>query len=169
MYSTVGAPYFEPWSCVEFRNFRALLSPNDGLGHQFKKTKHKQHRVAESKCLSVVRRSPGPVAQPHVDRCDAQRPLGLSAASPLTLLALLKRKPIPGAKATIANSCRRRQHWRRIGKWCGSDGGDQSARSDAVERTRHWWNVCTPLNLLDMPKLCAPLKLLTPTKLCMPR
>ena len=47
------------------------------------KDKHNQHRVAESRGQSVSWRSPVPalVAQPHVDRCNAQRPLGLSILS----------------------------------------------------------------------------------------
>jgi hypothetical protein len=42
-----------------------------------RKDKYNQHRVAETKCLLVAWRSPVPalVAQPHVDRCNAQRPL----------------------------------------------------------------------------------------------
>ena len=70
---------------------RSLIVGNISAFLNFRlKDKHLINWAAENRCQSVAWRSPVLVlvVQPHVDRCDAQRPLCLSAASPLTLPAI---------------------------------------------------------------------------------
>jgi hypothetical protein len=65
------------------RNKTAAVPLTSGNNSEFlnfrPKDKYNQHRVAESRGQSVSWQSPVPalVAQLHVDRCNAQRPLGL--------------------------------------------------------------------------------------------
>jgi hypothetical protein len=70
---------------------RSLIVGNISAFLNFRlKDKHLINWASENRCQSVAWRSPVLVlvVQPHVDRCDAQRPLCLSAASPLTLPAI---------------------------------------------------------------------------------